>query len=758
MRRLVILFTLMVSFLPALPAQTPAPLRGYALYEAWPKLDLAKLDGPSGVQWLPDGSGYLETKAEKDQPAEFYRIETASGLRDPFFNEAARQKLLQAYSAASGKDTKDLPFRSLDFTPDGKGLLFEAGGKEYLYWTGTEELIGLAPPAPGGAWSPGYLQYLYVKDYDLWAFDRKSGSSSQLTRGGSEQVMNGQVDWVYEEELDQSEGFWWSPDGRRVAYLQFDERAVHQQPLVHDLKPDRAPAFAAILEQERYPKAGGVNPVVRILVLDLTTGQTVTLGTGSSPDIYLTRVVWRQDGSEVLFQRLNRFQNKLELLGGNPSTGEVRTILTEEEPCFINLHNDFIQLEDKQRFIWSSERSGWKHLYLYDFSGKLINPLTAGEWEAASVARLDEKNGWLYFQVNNNRGLDRHLGRVRLDGSGLQLLTAESGTHRVSVDPSGQYYCDHYSSLTVPASTRLCRTNGTILRTIATTKLDGMKELGLEEPELVGLKAADGQTDIYGLLFKPAGFDPGRRYPLYVMVYGGPSRSNSNSFQTAGTKARLAQLGFLVWEVDGRGTTGRGKQFLSATYLKFGVVEIDDQAAAVRQLVAARPYIDGKRVGITGGSYGGYATCMALLRHPEVFQAGVASASVTDWQSYDSIYTERYMRTPEANPDGYRDGSALTCAKNLQGRLLLIHGSIDNNVHPGNTLHLADALQKEGKHFELMIYPEHRHGIRGYCRDHATRLRLDYFLRHLQPDGWEEITKAVWAAPPEPPAPAWPRR
>jgi dipeptidyl-peptidase-4 len=747
----------------ALSAAEPQ-LRGKKLYDEWAKLDLVKMTGTQQVTWLPGGRGWLEAETDKAAgTTTFFKVDPLTQNKDRLFDPETEKSLVAEYNKLNFKNAAGLPFAAFTYLAGERGIRFAAAEGEFVYFFKERLLRKLERPAgmeapsetaaprgggPGGTptsqgFSPDFTKFVYNRNYNLWMFDGATKKEEPLTFGGQEELMNGKTDWVYPEELGQREAFWWSPDGRKLAFLQFDEREVYAFPIIHDLAPDRRPAFEAGLELERYPKPGRPNPTVKLFVIDLPTRKTVEMKTESSGDVYLTRIAWRADGSEIFFQRLNRLQNRLELLAADPVEGGVRSILVEEEPSFVNLHSDFRQLADNKRFTWSSERTGWKHLYLYDYAGRLLATLTKGEWEAAGISAIDEKNRWVYFTIADNAGLDTHFGRVQLDGARLTRLTTEPGTHRASIDPACRFFLDAHSSLTAPPTVILRRDDGTSIRSLATSDVGKVRELGLEAPELVKLKAADGRTDVTGVLFKPAGFDPAKRYPLYVQVYGGPSHRNSNSYQTAGPKAQLAQIGYLVWELDGRGTTRRGKAHLTATYLKFGQVDVDDQAAAVKQL-RERPYVDGARVGITGGSYGGYMTCMSMLRYPDVYAAGVAASSVTDWRSYDSIYTERYMRTPEENREGYDKGSALTYAMNLRGRLLLVHGTIDNNVHAGNTMHLVDRLQKEGKSFELMVYPEHRHGITGTNAVHLGKLRLDYFLRGLKPENWEESLKSIW--------------
>jgi dipeptidyl-peptidase-4 len=770
MKRLpTILTCLLMGLLLALPAAASGPeLRGKQLYDAWEKLEITKMTGTTRVTWLPEGQGWLEAETDKAKSTTvFYRVDPRTQKKSRLFSPDIERSIVAEYAKLTGKPAAGLPFAGFSYLPGNAGIFFSVGpANDFVYFFKDKVLRKLERPsssqnptapsippefmqfmrrgpaavAPG--FSPDFTKYAYSKEFDIWIYDLAAKKDEALTTGGSEELMNGKTDWVYPEELSQREAFWWSPDGRKIAYLQFDERAVFNYPIIHELTPDHKPAFEASLELERYPKAGEPNPTVRLFVIDLVGKKPVEVRTESGPDVYITRVAWRRDGSELFFQRLNRQQNRLELKAADSATGEVRTILTEEEPCFVNLQDDFRELADSAHFLWSSERTGWRHLYLYDFSGKLVGPLTGGEWEVEGITLVDEKNRWVYFTIADNFGLDTHFGRVRFDGSKLTRLTTEPGTHRVSIDPAGRYYLDSFSSLTQPPVTNLCQADGKLIHRTASTNIDKVKELGLQEPELVKLRAADDKTGVYGILFRPADFSPEKKYPLYVQVYGGPAHRNSNSYQTAGPKAQLAQLGYLVWELDGRGTTRRGKKLLTETYLKFGQVDVDDQAAGVKQL-RQRPYVDASRVGMTGGSYGGYMTCMSLLRYPDVYSVGVAASSVTDWRSYDSIYTERYMRLPAQNKDGYEKGSAMAYAKNLKGKLLLVHGTIDNNVHIGNSIQLIDALQKEGRDFDVMVYPENRHGIRGFNAEHLGRLRLDYFLRNLKPENWEETLKTV---------------
>ncbi len=729
--------------LSLLASPLPAQVRGHALYDALGNRGLVSTEGTTRVSWLPDGDYFQMDPGPGGM--EFMRVSPRTGESEPLFDAATTGALIDSYNRATGGDADRLPFTRFQYALDNAAIHFEAGGGHFLFHLRERVLTeiqrpvwDLSPETEGlmrglgnsqlarGSYSADYTQFARVIDYDIYATDTRTGEERRVTFGGMEGVMNGRPDWLYPEELGQSEGYWWSPDGSKIAYLQWDEREVFQFPIVHDLEPE------ARLELQRYVKAGETNPIVKLFVVDVASGESVEVDTNSSDQVYLVQVEWTPDGSEVTFQRLNRKQNVLELMAADPTTGAVRTILTEREDAFVSLTGGLTFLEGG-RFLWTSERTGWRHLYLYDLEGNLIRQLTEGEWPVSRLSAVAEESGWVFVTGDTNNALETHLFRVRLDGSGFERLTEEAGSHSTSVNPTGTFYTDTYSSLIHPSITRMHTGNGDVVRTMATTSTEGLDALGLEAPELVPVTAADAVTPLNGMLYKPAGYDPNKAYPLLISVYGGPSGASiRDRYQTNGGSQRMAQLGYMVWRMDNRGTGNRGKAFETATYLKLGQVDLADQAAGVKQ-ISQRPYVDGSRVGIYGGSYGGYMSALALLKEPDVFHVGVAGSSVTDWRNYDSAYTERYMWIPQENEEGYDLGSCLTYAENLKGKLLLTHGTTDNNVHPGNTIQLMEALIGAGKTFDLMLYPQQRHGIGGAGRAHVTQLRLDYFEKHLNP-------------------------
>ncbi|RKY83385.1 S9 family peptidase, partial [candidate division KSB1 bacterium] len=551
------------------------------------------------------------------------------------------------------------------------------------------------------------------------------GKEIALTTDGHKDLRNGFPDWVYPEELGQYEAFWWSPDSKKIAFMQFDESPVRKYPIVHDISPK------PILEMQSYPKAGANNPIIRFFIVDVESRKITRIHTGIETNVYLFRGQWTPDGKEFTYQRLNRRQNVIELFATNPNTGETRRILKDEDKCYINTNFDLRFLKNG-KFIWTSERSGWKEIYLYDMNGNLIKQLTSARLPVGNILGVDEDNEWVYFTGFENRGLETHLYRVKLDGSGFTRLTEKPGTHIISLSPGGKYYTDSFSSFETPRRVTLHRGDGKFLRELGkSTITQEFKDLKLIKPEHIVFKSADGKEDLDGIVYKPANFDKSKKYPLIMSVYGGPrSKRIFNRFNMNDGNQALAQLGFVVFSIDHRGVSRRGKAFETYMYMKLGQVELADHVAAVKY-ITKRPYVDAKRVGIFGHSYGGYLTCIALLKAPDVFQVGVAGAPVTDWRNYDTIYTERFMRRPQDNPDGYEKGSCMNYAKNLKGHLFINHGCVDNNVHPGNTVQLIQALLKHNKKFDLMMYPEQRHGIR-FAR--YGQARIEYFIKHLKPE------------------------
>jgi dipeptidyl-peptidase-4 len=576
--------------------------------------------------------------------------------------------------------------------------------------------------SPDGKWKA------VSKDRNVILSDADGQNSSALTTDGGEssRLKNGVASWVYGEELEVREAMWFSPDSTRLAFYRFDETDVKDYILAMDqLK------IQSSLDHEAYPKAGAANPKVRLIVMDLATRKPTIIDSAfgeAALGEYVYDVRWSPNGKELLFNRTNRKQNYLQFCAADPVTGKIRVVVEEVYPnSWAENHPEIRFLADGHRFIWASEMSRFKNYELRDLGGRKLVTLTKNSVDAIGIVRVDEKAGVIdYTSSGPDCPYYRQLHRARLDGKEDQLLTDPKFDHTVDLSPTGGAFVDIAQTPTEPPTTSVLDDRGRVLGKIGSSDISGFAKQGIRKREFFTYKAADGKTDLWGTLDFPSDFDPSKKYPVWVNVYGGPESGGPEV--RFSTPSPTAELGFLVANFAGRGTMGRGKAFRDDVYQKLGVVEMDDQAAGVKYL-ATRPYVDIDRVGITGTSYGGYASCMCLLRHPECFAVAVANSSVTDWRNYDSIYTERYngLPTDRDNFSGYDEGSAMKYASQLKGHLFLYFGSADNNVHPSNTYQLIGALNKAGKEYDLQVGPDLEHTAMSHKRT------LEYMIFWLRP-------------------------
>lgn len=632
----------------------------------------------------------------------------------------------------------------------GKALEYSRGGWIYRYEleSRSERLVGegavggrrplrlAAGPERGRqfeeVFSPDGRYRAFYRDRNLWLSDPDGRNELQITTDGSVEgrIKNGTASWVYGEELGQRTAIWWSPDSRKLAYYRFDESEVED----YHLQLDQTKVQSRI-DIEAYPKAGSSNPLVELYVYDLDQGTTTRLdirdGEPFTDDLvghYVYGVEWSPSGEELLLNRTNRRQNIMEFAACNPGSGRCRVVVREEWPeSWTDNSPTRYFLEDGHHFIWASERTGWRNYYLYDLSGELLTTLTDHPFEVNRIVGLDEERGHLYYMARSgDNHMKLQLHRVRLDGAGDVRLTDPAYHHTISLSPTREYFVAVSQRHDTAPVTRLYDAGGEPIALLGESDLTRYEELGLRSVELFTFTSADGETELHGMLHRPSDFDPSRSYPLLVSVYGGPETNGAR--ETFTLPHPLTEYGFLVVTFDLRTAGGRGKEFLDAIYGQLGVVEVDDLAAGVRAL-HERPYVDPNRVGVFGTSYGGYVSLMALLRYPELFHAASAASAVTDWKHYDTIYTERYMWTPQGNPEGYEAGSALSYIDQLEGRLMIYYGTADNNVHPSNSLELIAALQRAGKSFEVQVGPDLGHTALGLER------MMEFFIEALVLEG-----------------------
>ena len=569
------------------------------------------------------------------------------------------------------------------------------------------------------------------RDRNLWVSNADGSNEVPVTSDGSaeKRIKYGTASWVYGEELDQTTAMWWNPSGTKLGYYRFDESKVRD----YFLQMAQTQLYGNV-DTEAYPKAGETNPLVDLYIYDVATKRSTQIdvrdGKPFTNDVvghYVYNVRWAPGASgELLINRTNRRQNIMELAACSPETGKCRVVIREEWPTgWVSNSPAMRWLSDSTRFIWTSERNGFRNLYLYDLTGKLHATITNHQFEVANIVEVDERGNRLWYTARDgDNHLKLQLHRVGLDGRGEKRLTDPAFTHATSFSPDRRYILDVAQTLTQPPVTRLLDAEGRLLAEVAKSDLTRFEQLGLRKTEMFTFTAADGRTPLRGMISFPSNFDPSKRYPVLVPVYGGPASGSNTPRETFAPPPLTTEYGFIVVNLDTRASPGMGKRVLDALYQKLGQTEIDDMAAGVRAL-RERPYIDASRVGIYGTSYGGYSSAMALLRYPDLFHAASASSPVTAWDHYDTIYTERYMWIPQENQDGYRLGSAMTYAANIKGRLMLYYGTADNNVHPSNTMQLIRALRGAQKSFEVQVGPDAGHSGLGQER------MMEFFIESL---------------------------
>lgn len=667
-----------------------------------------------GLAWNPDEKqlSFFEVKGSgKDARTALWTMDTATGERRVLVSAEKLEAVLPAESARETQATglgRHAP-AEYRWAPDGKALLF--AGPSSLAWydlkTGTSRaLVNGKEEIADSKISPDGKYVSFVRGHNLWVVGVADGKEHALTAGGTEETRKGELDWVYPEELEITTAYWWSPDSSAVAYLEMDERKVTQYALVD------FGSFTGQVDMERYPVAGGANPGVRVLTVAVSGGEPRVMDTGAEKDIYLARVNWLTDSKRVAIQRLNRRQNQLDLVIADAATGKSRVALAEKDAYWVNLSNDLRFLKDGKRFLWSSERSGYRHLYLYDLEGKELAQLTRGDWEVSEIQGVDEEKAVVYFSAKEKSPTEEHLYRVGLDGKGFGRITKDDGTHAVQFAGNARFFVDTYSNTSAPQRQDLYRADGTKVAAINENAVAELAEYKLSPVEFMTVKSHDGVA-LNAAMIKPAGFDASKKYPVLVFTYGGPHAQVVENHWGGATflwHELMAQKGYVIFELDNRGSAGRGHVFEEPIHLRLGAQELSDQLDGVAYLKTL-PFVDGSRIGVWGWSYGGHMTLHALLEGGGTFKAGFAGGPVVDWHYYDSIYTERYLGLPQQNEKGYVASSPIEKAGKLKGRLLIAHGTGDDNVHFANTLKLIDELIEKGKYVEVMPFPGRGHGV-----------------------------------------------
>lgn len=721
MLRMALVFLIIFNTLTAFAQQE------ITLEDIW-KTGKFRTEGVYGIRSLNDGKHYTMlqkgsvVKYSYDSGDSIEAIVLASDLRfdgelvkiDEYdFNQSETKLLLATEEDPVYRHSSSYKFYAYDRTD--KKLREVAGGKHVFHAT----------------FSPVSNQVAYVMDNDLFVEDLDTKKTLQVTSNGQKnEIINGMSDWVYEEEFAFTKAFQWSPDGRFIAYYEFNEKDVKEFSMTK-YEGNLYPAE----EKFKYPKAGEANSKVAIYIYHVDREMNVKVEIGERDDIYIPRIKWTKDVSKLSVQRMNRLQNRLELLFADAVTGKTRVVLSENSTTYIDVTDNLTFLDGGQEFIWSSEKDGYNHLYLYDVVGNVKAQLTSGEWDVTAFYGIDAKGKNFYYQSSEEGPTQRHVYAASLNGNFKRKLTPNKGQNNPNFSKTNEYFINQHSDANTPPFVSLITDKGKQVRVLKDNaslkkRLDEMK---LPQKEFFSFTPSHG-TSLNAWMIKPANFDPAKKYPVLVSIYGGPGSNTVNDAWGSKTQMwelMLAQQGYIIVSVDNRGTGNRGREFKNCTYKQLGKLEVEDYIETAKHL-GTLGYVNAARIGIYGWSYGGYMSSLALTKGAEYYSMAIAVAPVTTWRFYDSIYTERYMRTPQENAKGYDENSPINHVDKMKGAYLLVHGTGDDNVHFQNTVEMTEALIEANKQFELYIYPDRNHGIYGNnARLHLFTKMTDFIKKNL---------------------------
>ncbi len=729
------LFCLLLVALLSLPARAQQKL--LTIDEIYDPVKRVNFNGTTPtIRWLKNGTHFLLTnEASRRDVPRIQRVDAATGEAVAFFDAAKMQAAFAALPGVSNEDAQQLANRgSYRMNPAETAVLINWANDLFYYELGSDQAIRLTSNPEeevGEDFSPDGRMVSFVRGNNLYVEDLGMQRRERaLTNDGSAKILNGRLDWVYQEELYGRGNFgayWWSPDSTKLAYLRFDEHPVPEFTVVDHLP------YHQRIEITAYPKAGDPNPMVKLGVVNAIGGATRWIDTFKyqPEDFLISRVAWTPDSKKVVFQAQNREQTFLDLNFADPRDGKSITTFRETSKAWVGINDNPHWLKDGS-FLWQSERNGWNHFYHYAADGKLLRQVTDGKWEVRSFEGLDQERKVVYFTATRDSHIAPQLYSASLDRSTITRLTSADGSHRIQMSPTNRFFVDLWSDINTPTQTRLFDPTGKLVRVINENRVDALKQYKLGTVELLQIKTRDG-FPMEALMIKPPDFDANKRYPVMSFTYSGPHAPqvrNAWGSVTYMWHQMLAQKGYIIWICDNRTASGKGLETTWQVYKNFGELELRDLEDGVTWL-KGQSYVDGSRIGIWGWSYGGFMTSYALT-HSKSFKIGIAGGSVTDWRDYDSIYTERYMQTPQNNPEGYKKSSPVHAAKDLHGKLLLIHGAIDDNVHMQNTIQFVYELQKAGKQFELMLYPRQRHGVNDPVQlKHMRQMMTDFIVENL---------------------------
>ena len=704
------------------------------------------LDGPSltGVKVSPDGARitFLKGKESDFRQQDLWEYHIADGEQrllvdsDVLLGGAAEQLSEEEKARRERQRIRGSGIVAYYWNEDGTALLCPLNGDLYYYGIaqGQPRKLTDSPEFETDVrFSPKGNYVSFIRERDLYIVHVQSGKETRLTSGANDVIAHGVAEFIAQEELDRDTGYWWAPDESRIAFTRIDESPVDVLNR-YELNPDGT----VTTREQRYPAAGTANAVIQLGVVTVDQPAITWIDLGDDTDIYLARVNWLADSSGLIFQRLPRDQESIDLVKVDADGSHAVTIVHEETDVWINLTHNLKTLKESDDWLWTSERSGFRHIYRFGSDGKLQGALTTGDWVVDSIVQVDEESGWVYFEGFKDNTFEKHLYRAKLDPDpkSVERITREEGWHEVTMG-KGEIFLDRFSAPKTPPQLAVRDKNsGELVEYVVENALvEGhpyYPYIQTHAPSQFGqLPAADGTTMLDYQMILPSGFDPTNKYPAILAPYGGPHGHSVRKDWSVDSNQLLARNGFVILIVDNRGMYNRGVAFEAPIKNAMGTVEVEDQLAAARWL-QEKDFVDAERIGFHGWSYGGYMTLMMLFKAPDIFKVGVAGAPVTDWRLYDTGYTERYLGMPQAPGDVYENSSVFKYADGLKGKLLLIHGMADDNVFFDNSVKLMGVLQQAGVQFDLMTYPGQKHGFRTEpIQKHVAELRLKYFKEHL---------------------------
>ncbi len=703
-------------------------ISAFTIFTAVSQMPMRNLNQVAVTGWIDDTHYKFRTfDADKKPVIQSVDIRTGKGVNIPA-ELIPRELISQSLPSGVTLGMNDV------ISPDSKSTIIVKDNDLYLLTVETKSLKQLTndkSPEVNARFSPDGKKVAYTKNKDLYVYDLRENKEIRLTTDATDKIYNGYASWVYYEEIlgrpSRYAAFWWSPDGKKIAYLRSDDSDV---PVFTLNRLDEPDGIHGKLEVVPYPKAGDPNPKVKMGIADIASTKTTWVKTDYSIDQYIAWPFWTIDSKKLAIQVVNRDQTELKIILADPLTGDYSDIYTESRKTWVEFREDIYVMKDGTGFIIRSFRNDWENLYYYGWDGTLISQITNFDFRVNSIDRVDETQKMVYFSATGSESTDIHGYRVSLDGKNLLQITKGEGTHNLSISPNGTYFIDTWNSIISAGSIIAYDKKGKQIREIHKFDQPEFDPAKHARIEFVRIKTADGLFNMPAIITYPLNFDPAKKYPVIFTIYGGPDLKNVYNRWQGNNPSWYAQNGIVTFTVDHRGSGQFGKKGLDYMHRCLGKWEILDYADAVKWL-REKPWVDATRMGMTGGSYGGYMTCLALTKGADYWTHGIANYSVTDYRLYDNIYTERFMDTPQDNPEGYKEGSALNFAKNYKGKLLLTHGEMDDNVHMQNSIYLISRLQDEGKSFEFMMYPGGRHGWGGAKAEHLRNESNKFWMRHF---------------------------